>query len=187
MTTISEALAALSGGDLPADAVREGRCLKPPIGCGKPLISENGEARVFWNEDEARQYETEWRITGLCPDCQDSVEDDAAELADMWPAIRGFVAWLDESNGRDEHEKTLRILKVTEETGEVAKAVIGMTGQNPRKGVTHSLEDIADELCDVMITAATALASVVDNPEQVFAANLGRVQQRVNELEARNA
>lgn len=121
MTSIPEALAALSGGDLPADAVREERCLKPPIGCGKPLISENGEARVFWNEDEARQYETEWRITGLCPDCQDSVEDDAAEPADMWPTIRDFVAWLDDANGRDEHEKTLRILKITEEAGKSPK------------------------------------------------------------------
>ncbi|KOT94561.1 hypothetical protein ADK70_12735 [Streptomyces rimosus subsp. pseudoverticillatus] len=99
--------------------------------------------------------------------------------------IRSFVAWLDDANGRDEHEKTLRILKVSEEAGEVAKAVIGMTGQNPRKGVTHTVEDVADELCDVAITALTALASVVDAPEAVFAANLGRIQQRVSELEAR--
>ncbi|MFD7661008.1 MazG-like family protein [Streptomyces sp. NPDC059788] len=108
-----------------------------------------------------------------------------AEATDMWPSIRGFVAWLDDANGRDEQEKTLRILKIVEEAGEVAQAWIGMTGQNPRKGVTHTREDVADELCDVMITAATALASVVDKPEQVFAAHLGRVQQRVSELEAR--
>ncbi len=103
----------------------------------------------------------------------------------MWPAIHSFVAWLDESNGRSEHEVALRILKITEEAGEVAQAYIGMTGQNPRKGVTHSVEDVADELCDAIITAATALASVVNNPEETFAANLGRVQQRVNGLEAR--
>lgn len=59
-----------------------------------------------------------------------------------------------------------------------------MTGQNPRKGVTHTREDVADELCDVAITALTALASVVDNPEQVFAAHLGRVQTRVREATA---
>ncbi|WP_324608382.1 MazG-like family protein [Streptomyces sp. NRRL B-11253] len=183
--SISEALATLSGGDLPADAVRENRCLKPPIGCGKPLISEDGTARVFWNEDEAGQYEAEWRITGLCPDCQDAVEDGEAEPASMWPTIRGFVAWLDDANGRVEGELALRIMKIGEEFGEAAQAYIGMTGQNPRKGVTHTAADVADELCDVAITALTALASVVDNPEAVFAANLGRVQQRVNELEAR--
>jgi hypothetical protein len=72
---MTQFLAALSGGDLPADAVREERCLREPIGCGKPLISESGEARVFWDEDEAARYEAEWRITGLCPDCQDRLTD----------------------------------------------------------------------------------------------------------------
>ncbi|MFH8410703.1 MazG-like family protein [Streptomyces sp. NPDC018019] len=104
---------------------------------------------------------------------------------DLWPTIRGFVAWLDDANGRGQEELALRILKITEEAGEVAQAYIGMTGQNPRKGVTHTREDVADELCDVAITALTALTSVVDNPEQVFAAHLGRRQQRVSELEVR--
>lgn len=74
MTGIPGFLASLSGGDLPADAVREERCLKPPIGCGQPLISESGEARVFWDEAEAATYEREWRVTGLCPTCQDVLE-----------------------------------------------------------------------------------------------------------------
>lgn len=73
--TIPNFLAALSGGDLPADAVREERCLKPPIGCGKPLIAEDGTARVFWDEAEAQRYQAEWHITGLCPDCQDAIDD----------------------------------------------------------------------------------------------------------------
>lgn len=77
--TIPSFLAAISGGDLPADAVREERCLKPPIGCGQPLIKEGGVARVFWDEAEARQYEAEWRITGLCPDCQDAIADGGDE------------------------------------------------------------------------------------------------------------
>jgi hypothetical protein len=68
-------LAAMSGGDLPADAVREERCIKQPIGCGKPLISEDGTARVFWSEAEAARYQAEWQITGLCPDCQDALAD----------------------------------------------------------------------------------------------------------------
>jgi hypothetical protein len=72
--SIPNFLAALSGGDLPADAVREERCLREPIGCGRPLIAEDGTARVFWNEDEAATYQAEWRITGLCPDCQDALD-----------------------------------------------------------------------------------------------------------------
>ena len=79
--SIPSFLASLSGGDLPADAVREERCLKPPIGCGKPLIAEDGTARVFWDADEAARYEAEWRITGLCPDCQDRLTDEDEAVA----------------------------------------------------------------------------------------------------------
>ncbi|MFC5204567.1 hypothetical protein [Streptomyces kaempferi] len=75
-STITGFMAALSGGDLPADAVREERCLKAPIGCGQPLIAEDGSTRVFWGEEEAGRYEAEWRITGLCPDCQDVLAAD---------------------------------------------------------------------------------------------------------------
>lgn len=77
--SITDFLAAISGGDLPADAVREERCLRPPIGCGKPLIGEDGTTRVFWDEAEAARYQAEWQITGLCPDCQDAL--DGAEAA----------------------------------------------------------------------------------------------------------
>ncbi|MFK0179018.1 hypothetical protein ACIQVR_23985 [Streptomyces xanthochromogenes] len=69
--SINDFLATVSGGDLPADAVREVRCLKAPIGCGKPLVDATGTTRVFWDETEAARYEAEWRITGLCPNCQD--------------------------------------------------------------------------------------------------------------------
>lgn len=74
--TIPAFLAALSGGDLPADAVREERCIRPPIGCGRPLIAADGTARVFWDADEAARYQAEWQITGLCPDCQDRLADE---------------------------------------------------------------------------------------------------------------
>jgi hypothetical protein len=84
--SIPSFLAAISGGDLPADAVREDRCLKAPIGCGQPLIAEDGTTRVFWDEEEASRYEAEWRITGLCPDCQDAL--DAAEpITDLATAV----------------------------------------------------------------------------------------------------
>lgn len=61
----------LAVGDLVASAVAEERCLKAPVGCGNPLVSEDGAARVFWDESEAARYEKEWQTSGLCPDCQD--------------------------------------------------------------------------------------------------------------------
>lgn len=70
--TIPTFLAHLSGGDLPADAVREERCLLEPIGCGQALAAA-GTDRMFLSAGEVAAYQTEWQITGLCPDCQDRI------------------------------------------------------------------------------------------------------------------
>lgn len=103
---------------------------------------------------------------------------------EQWAAIRDLVGWLDEQNGRSQQEVTLRLLKLTEETGEVAQAWIGVQGQNPRKGVTHSREDVADELCDVIVTAVVALASVVDDPAGHLDAKLAKIAARSRTPEA---
>ncbi|MFE9886834.1 MazG-like family protein [Streptomyces scopuliridis] len=107
-------------------------------------------------------------------------------LADRRSVPRAAEAWVLDSggftelslNGRDQHEVAMRILKVTEEAGEVASAYIGMTGQNPRKGVTHTIEDVQGELCDVILTAAVALASLSDDPAGVFDAKIRKVTER---------
>lgn len=97
---------------------------------------------------------------------------------DYWPTIDGLVDWLDAQNGRTEQEITLRILKLTEEVGEAAQAWIGVTGQNPRKGVTHTVADVADELCDAMVAASVVLASIVEDPGAHFDAKLRRIAAR---------
>ena len=97
---------------------------------------------------------------------------------DQWTTIRELTAWLDETNGRSPQETTLRILKITEEAGEVAQAWIGVQGQNPRKGVTHTAADVADELCDVIVTALVALTSVVDDPAGHWNAKLAKIAAR---------
>ncbi|MFJ6831426.1 MazG-like family protein [Streptomyces sp. NPDC091209] len=81
-----------------------------------------------------------------------------------WTHVRTVVAWLDATNGTNAHETGMRLLKVTEETGEVAQAYIGMQGQNPRKGFTHSPGDVATELCDVILAAMVALHEFDDDP-----------------------
>ena len=97
---------------------------------------------------------------------------------DQWSTIRSLVAWLDASNGRSDAEIGLRILKLSEEVGEAAQAWIGVQGQNPRKGVTHSRADVADELCDVIVTAAVALASIAGEPALHLDAKLAKVAAR---------
>lgn len=103
--------------------------------------------------------------------------------ADLWPTIHALVAWLDKATAargasRGE-ERLLRILKISEEAGEVAEAVIGTAGQNPRKGVSHSREDITTELCDVVITTLAALPDWTDDPEGALARRLAVVAQRI--------
>lgn len=97
---------------------------------------------------------------------------------DQWATIKNLVDWLDHNNGHSDAEIGLRILKLTEEAGEVAQAWIGVQGQNPRKGVTHTLIDVQDELCDVIVTAAVALASIVGNPQYVLETKLDKIAAR---------
>ncbi|EFE65824.1 conserved hypothetical protein [Streptomyces viridosporus ATCC 14672] len=97
---------------------------------------------------------------------------------EQWSTIRDLVAWLNAENGYSPDEISLRILKLSEEVGEAAQAWIGVRGQNPRKGVTHTTTDVADELCDVIVTAAVALASISDDPEEHLRAKLAKIASR---------
>jgi NTP pyrophosphatase (non-canonical NTP hydrolase) len=112
-----------------------------------------------------------------------SLDRDAG--AELFALVRRSTAWLDAHNGRSEAEVRLRILKVMEEAGEVAQAVIGAAGQNPRKGRTHSVDDVASELVDVAVTALVALQSLryVDASAGVGAA-VQRIGARLDELGA---
>ncbi|MFI2409774.1 MazG-like family protein [Streptomyces sp. NPDC018947] len=72
----------------------------------------------------------------------------------------------------------LGVLKLSEEVGEVAEAVIGATGQNPRKGLSHTWDDVEAELCDVAITAMVALRMLTPEAREVFDRHLARVAAR---------
>ncbi len=99
--------------------------------------------------------------------------------ADLWASIDDLWTWLDTNQPVDGKDgMLLRMLKLSEEVGEVAEAVIGATGQNPRKGVTHSWEDVQGELCDVVITALVALRTLTPDTREVFTRHLARVRER---------
>ena len=75
-------------------------------------------------------------------------------------------------------ERLLRIMKLTEEAGEVTEAVSGTLGQNPRKGITHTWDDVQAELCDVIFSAMVALTTLTTDASHVFDSHLARVAQR---------
>lgn len=76
--------------------------------------------------------------------------------------LKVINAWIDDANiDRDPEARTWgRLAKLAEESGEVIAAYIGATGQNPRKGVANTMDDVAEELLDVAITALCAYVHV---------------------------
>jgi hypothetical protein len=96
----------------------------------------------------------------------------------LWAHIAALLTWLDGANPRTDHELSMRLMKIGEEYGEAVAAYIGITGQNPRKGVTHSPDDLAGELCDVVITALIALASLTGTVATAEAAMNTHLTQR---------
>lgn len=82
-------------------------------------------------------------------------------------AVVALSRWVDESPanaGRDPEARTWgRLSKVSEEGGEVVKAYIGVTGQNPRKGVYATMDDVRDELLDTALTALCAYEHLTDH------------------------
>lgn len=87
-------------------------------------------------------------------------------------AIEILDQWLDSKVAPDYQAQPLaqhwaRIAKVAEETGEAIQALIGWTGQNPRKGITNSVADVTDELADVVITGILAMQHFIHDADMV--------------------
>jgi hypothetical protein len=97
------------------------------------------------------------------------------------------VAWLDAANGRDAHEIAVRVMKTAEEAGEAVAAYIGVTGANPSKGVSATSSELAGELCDVVLAALVALATVADGAPQAQARLAAHVTARAARLAALRA
>ncbi|MFD5327612.1 MazG-like family protein [Streptomyces sp. NPDC127092] len=124
---------------------------------------------------------TRTTATGTGTAAADAGTADAADAAaqDPWPTIARLHAWLTAHQKLPRSEEILlRVLKLSEEVGEAAQAVIGATGQNPRKGTSHTWQDVEAELCDVVITAMVALRTLTPDAAEVFARHVDRVAAR---------
>jgi NTP pyrophosphatase (non-canonical NTP hydrolase) len=100
-----------------------------------------------------------------------------------WDSISEIVDWLDtRSTLPPDTERLLRIMKITEEAGEVSQAVTGTIGQNPRKGITHTWDDVTAELCDVILTAMVALTTLTPDAQKVFGEHLNHVVERCHQV-----
>ncbi|MEV8634249.1 MazG-like family protein [Streptosporangium sp. NPDC051023] len=102
------------------------------------------------------------------------------------PGWRGLLAvvvgWIRPRPRTTPHDTAMKIGKVGEEFGEACQAYSGYVGQNPRKGVTHTREQVAAELFDVALTALVAAYDFSDAPAADFAAHLTAVARRAGVL-----
>ncbi|HEV2352692.1 MAG TPA: MazG-like family protein [Puia sp.] len=100
-----------------------------------------------------------------------------------------ITRWLDESNKKTDPdvEDVMRILKISEELGEVTQAYIGMTGQNPRKGYTHTIADVEAELADVVVTALCAIQRFTQSAHLTEEIVLGKIDSIIKRAELSHA
>lgn len=78
-------------------------------------------------------------------------------------------------------EAQIQLLKLQEELGEVAEAYIGWMGLNPRKGVTHTKEDVGAELADVIMTAVVTMHFFGLNPNKLMEEQAAKVRARLDQ------
>lgn len=71
-----------------------------------------------------------------------------------------------------------RIGKIAEEYGEVTEAWLGCAGTNPRKGQTHTVDDVLTELLDVALCALGSFEHLTGNRGCSEAALLAHAIQR---------
>lgn len=74
--------------------------------------------------------------------------------------------WIDDSYDSRVDPETVhwrRVAKVAEEAGEAVSALGGFVGENPRKGYTHSREDVTRELLDTAVAALGAVEHLYGN------------------------
>lgn len=100
---------------------------------------------------------------------------------EAWNRVERLRTWLDENTvqASDSDVRLLRVLKIGEEFGEVAEALHGVMGANPRKGASHTWDDVNKELCDVIVTGMVALASCTPDARELLDERLRHLVDRV--------
>ncbi|MFB6525417.1 MazG-like family protein [Streptomyces sp. NPDC056399] len=102
---------------------------------------------------------------------------------DPWNTIHTLAALFAQLDGgrglTPEEQWTLQVLKISEEVGEAAQAVIGARATNPRKGHSHTWDDVQEEVTDCVITGMVALARMrPDDAPDYFVAVLTKKAAR---------
>jgi hypothetical protein len=107
-------------------------------------------------------------------------------LEELLKAVAAVNAWLDGDMSPEYAAQPLahtwaRITKVCEEAGEVWRALSKWTGENPRKGVCGTSEDVLGELGDTAAGAIFAIQHITGDTAAtwaVFSAAVAKAHSR---------
>lgn len=69
------------------------------------------------------------------------------------------------------------------EAGRLAAAVIGWTGQNPRKGQTHTVEQVSGQLARVVRQAAAMISMCGVDPTQAIGQSVAKIHARLDDMD----
>lgn len=97
-----------------------------------------------------------------------------------WDDIERLSEFFIARFGKGKLGRLEQISQLTSEMGEVHDANCGVNGSNPRKGVTHTDEDVARELADVAGTALISMFFFSDNPRELFDQAVTKFITRLN-------
>ncbi|MFF4934850.1 MazG-like family protein [Streptomyces griseofuscus] len=99
----------------------------------------------------------------------------------LWAGVERLRHWLDTHTdpALAGDLRLWRVLKISEELGEVSEAMHGATGANPRKGASHSWDDVHTELCDVVVTSMMALVTCTPDAARLLDERLRHLIDRV--------
>jgi hypothetical protein len=106
------------------------------------------------------------------PDITIRVRDPENILAEM-SHLRTAGIWQDRHRGR-----TGRRTAPARPRRPRHRRAVRRPGWHPRKGVTHTWEDVQAELCDVIFTAMVALTTLTPDARETFDGHLARVASR---------
>jgi hypothetical protein len=97
--------------------------------------------------------------------------------------LAAISKWVDEHNAHRDPEAALwgRVSFVAQEAGEVIEALSGATGQNPRKGTAHTMDEVVSELLDVAVSALAAVEHITGN----YGQSMHRLEMKVNAVALR--
>jgi NTP pyrophosphatase (non-canonical NTP hydrolase) len=96
------------------------------------------------------------------------VPSDAPPWDDIGRLAALFTSLDTERGMTPEQQWTLQALKISEEAGETAQAVIGAWGTNPRKGRSHTWRQVQEEVADTAITSLVSLYRMLGEEAPAF-------------------